>query len=412
MKNIIVTLREDYAGFDECWSEYDSRYYITTCGTAHRNNKLDDILFLQTASQMLATTGDRGLRLALRASEEYQPWVPGFYARRCGDELIVTQVNEETRLRPGDVITKINSTSPGTHRERIQKNFFYSDEPEREIWHGLLKMADHIMVRHMDASEEDIRLIRYPSSERVSQPELRVLRDGVVYLKPDWFDGSGELYTLIEESSAQLGSCNKLIIDLRTCGGNEETDYLPLLPYVFRGKHIMADLFPPELLLTNYSELNCFRKLYYMQRIFEQTGDAEIEPYINELNSLSGKGWIEEAAVQWEDIPAELTGKAPQQVVVITDTWCENAAESFVEAAKRSEAVTVIGRPTMGTLDYCGMIAVALDDDFTLTYAMSKRKAAADESGIKGRGLPVDVYIPFSAEECARDLLLEKALSI
>lgn len=413
LRDILVTLREDYAGFDELWSDYEPRYYITVCGTAHHKNIMDDLLFLRTVSQMLATTGDRNLRFALRAKEDYSPWIPGFFTRRYGDDLIVTQTRKEPRLEPGDVITRINSASPSTHRRRIQKNFFFSDVPEREIWHGLLKMADHVLVRHLDDREEDISLKRYPSTKRICRPVLRDLGKGAVYLCPDLFDGSGMVGEMAEENYGLLDRCSKLIIDLRSCDGYEESDYLPLLPYVFKGKHIVSEIIPPERLLTNFTERNCFRKYHPLQKMCEGNGgDLKLKAYIEDLKSNAGKGWIAETVDMWEDMGQEIEGRAPEQVVLLTDTWCENAGEAFVEIAQRSDRVITIGRPTMGTLDYSDRIGVVLDEDFTLTYPISKRQAVADGKTLKGKGLPVNVYVPFTPDECGRDILLEKAIKL
>ena len=40
----------------------------------------------------------------------------------------------------------------------------------------------------------------------------------------------------------------------------------------------------------------------------------------------------------------------------------------------------------------------------------SKTEDAHEGCGLRGRGLAPDVHVPFTPEECARDLVLERAL--
>ena len=43
---------------------------------------------------------------------------------------------------------------------------------------------------------------------------------------------------------------------------------------------------------------------------------------------------------------------------------------------------------------------------------MSKTKMAAEGHGMHGHGIAPDVYVPFTPEECTRDLVLERALAL
>ena len=101
---------------------------------------------------------------------------------------------------------------------------------------------------------------------------------------------------------------------------------------------------------------------------------------------------------------------APKTVVVLTDTWCRDAGEVFVQAAKRAGA-RLIGRPTLGTLDYCGDHALQLNDRFIFHYPSAVSAQAMEGRGIQDTGILPDEYIPFTPEECREDILLDIALS-
>jgi|GEM_PF-617221 len=411
LKDVILTLKEDYAGFNEVWPEYQPTFFITAAGTKHHHNELYDDLFLQYVSQMLATTGDRSLRISLDPYEDYQPWTPGFFARRIEDILVVTDVFDDDRLSPGDLIVEINKQSPGMLRKNLQKNFFYSEETEREVWHGLLKMADHMVVQKADGSREDIPLKRFPRRDMSRKSELRDLGCGTIYLDPGTFDGS--ISSFAEENRGTIADCKKLIIDLRRCNGDSDEDVLALLPFVVSGTADYKTILEQEPVLTNYTAKNCACVWYPVQQWLDENGhDDELASFVETVKSKSGAGWVEEACDRWEGVDGQLQGLAPEKVVLITDTWCENAAEAFVEIAAKQPNVTLIGRPTMGTLDYSNCVSKVLDEGYTLTWPISKRKSVISGGGTKGKGLPVDIYIPFTAEEAVKDIILEEAIKL
>ena len=98
--------------------------------------------------------------------------------------------------------------------------------------------------------------------------------------------------------------------------------------------------------------------------------------------------------------------------MILSDTWCEYAGETFIRLCKKSPRVTVLGRPTMGNIDYCNPVSILYEGRFTFTYPMSKTKAAMEGRGLSGKGVPVDVYVPWTPAECTEDILLAKALAL
>jgi len=96
-------------------------------------------------------------------------------------------------------------------------------------------------------------------------------------------------------------------------------------------------------------------------------------------------------------------------VIVLTDTWTRDGAETLALAAKRAGAI-VIGRPTLGTVDFCGDVSYALDDRFALTWPTAMTRSAANGNGVMHRGVAPDVTIHWTPEECERDILWDTAM--
>ena len=125
----------------------------------------------------------------------------------------------------------------------------------------------------------------------------------------------------------------------------------------------------------------------------------------------SGKGWVDE--VEELPVPAEtpIQRRGAEKVVVLTDTWCEQEAERFVQLAKQQGRAVLAGRPTMGTLDYTNPVMVEYDE-FIFTYPISRTAASLEGEGVDERGVQPDVLVPWTPEECTADLLAQKALTL
>jgi hypothetical protein len=390
-RQIVTILRRDHAGATLLADSFDPRYYNQAIGQAWHDNKLNELLFLRYVSQMLACTGDRHLRLALTPSEHYQPWTPGFFTRRFADSLYVTAVAGDDRFQVGERITAINGASPAVHRANIQKNFFYGDTPEREDWNGLLKMADHVDVVTGTGALQRRTLAHAVPDKGLPAPRWSLLDEDVFYLAP----GSGEG---LEDVPFPTHS-KAWIVDMRFSQGGTEEDFWPLLPYVCPQDTPLSALIDTDL-VVNYTRLNCVLKAAGLE------GIPGSQDYIQELVQKADTGLVAESEPEDNVI---VPGKAAPVVVVLTDTWCRDGGESFVQAARRAGAV-LLGRPTLGTLDFCGDVHYALDERFTLTWPTAMTAQAHAGKGILGQGIAPDIYVPWTPEECQRDVLCQRAM--
>ncbi len=394
--DIVTILRRDYAGaalLDE--RRFDPRYYNQAVGQAWHDDRLDELLFLRYINQMLACTGDRHLRLALRL-EGYTPWSPGFYTRRYGDSLCVTAVTNETRLAPGDRLTALNGGSPAKHRALFQKNFLYADTPEREDWNGALKMTDTVDVLYADGGTERLTLARYPLAPPMIERACRSMADGVLYLRPGAFDGGAAAF--IAAHTAAIQNASGLIVDLRNAYGEDEDDMLALLPFVCRADTPLSALVDSSY-YVNYTRFNCMLLAAPLVNV------PGMEETVAELARLSDSGMTLEDDGDDTVIP----GAAPARVVVLTDTWTRGAAERAALAASNAGA-RIIGRPSLGTIDFRGDVSYELDDRFVLTWPTVISAAAWEGEGVIGRGVPVRDHIPWTPGELRSDTPLDAAL--
>lgn len=404
LRAMLTILENDYAGLALSREPVDSRYYIQAAGMAWKEGKLDNLTFLRFGSQMLATTFDRSLRLHLTA-ENYTPWRAGFDVRRVGEDLFVTAVQEETRLRPGDRILRLNAISPGLHRQQFQKNFLYAREPEREMWGNVLKMTKHMLVEHPDGSREDLELHRFTGPRPARGPGLTEIAPDVLCLRVGDLGEGESVARLVDENRTALDRAKRLIIDLRATHDGDESDFLPLVPYILGKEKTMSEAVGMQTICTLYTQENCRR---WVGILSQYAGNPEADEILARLERLRGAGWVEETVDLWEDEP-EIIHPRGNETILLTDTFCEGAAESFALLAKKEQRAKLVGRATMGSLDYAGMISVLLSDEMVFTYPMSITRAARDGQGFRGKGIQPDFPLPFTPAECTRDLILEQA---
>ncbi len=415
-RDITSNVRQDYAGFEEKKARQDSFYFSTACSMAHQKGQLDDLAFLQLVNQYLATMQDRNLAFRLAEGGRYRAGSRGFGVRSFQGRLYVSRTGQETRLRPGDQLITLNNMPPALCRKRFKKNILGADLEERERWNPIMKMTGRCLVKHADGTDENVTLRRYAPETKLPRLGGRLIGKNTLYLElPHFVDGAA-VEKLVRAKEKSLARCRRLILDLRHNAGGTEAAFVPLLDYVFPEPALLRDLYEDEGLYTNYTENNCRRKVQMLEGYLPQTdaaGRRLVETIIRELKEKSGQGMVWEPDEELAADDTVVGGKGVfEKIVILSDTWCEYAGETFIRLCKKSPRVTVLGRPTMGNIDYCNPVSILYEGRFTFTYPMSKTKAAMEGRGLSGKGVPVDVYVPWTPAECTEDILLAKALAL
>lgn len=412
LKDLFLTIRNDYAGWDAKQKRHNPSPFVTMLGQAYYDRRMSSLLVLQAVSQYCAGMRDRNLKFQL-VQEGYEPFSRGFSVRRCAQGMVVDAVTQETRLHPGDKVLAINRTTP----ERIVKNLpnplLAADEPEREQWNGYLKMARDITVRHLDGTEEMLLMKRYPV-DADAEPALRELAPGALLLDPGAMNDAAALEAFVQAHQTALDGCERLVLDLRHAAGTDEEALLPLLPYIAAQDTTAGELFGDRRIRTNYTKMNCTR-LIHMLKPYLVEKDPELRQIARQLTAYyrdqSGKGWVDEVEELPVPVETHIPRRGPEKVVLLTDTWCEQESERFVQLAKQQGRAVLLGRPTMGTLDYTNPVLVEYDE-FCFTYPISRTVASLEGNGVDERGVQPDIDVPFTPEECTTDLLAQKALQL
>lgn len=413
-------LERDYAGMPEC-DDGDGGRWAAALKRAAKSRTLDDRMLYRAVQERIAGLGDHNLCFLCGPDAGYKPETCGFTVRRFGDELYVTAAPLDSRLSPGDAVERVNRARvPEALERRVGSNPVGSDVPERQDWSGLLAESAHVTVRHADGRREELRTRRWPASRLARSAAgnaFSQLDDGTCVLTVAELDDDGAA-RLLAEHEGQAKAAPRLVLDLRSCSGGIESMAYPFLDWLFDDDTNLRLLMEPEVLLTNYTEANCERRIAQIAQLkglAKTQGDEQgtlrwLDDDLAAVRANCGKGYVEET-VQPDDLPIH-AAPAGQRVFVLTDTATADAAEWLASVAACSPRATLVGRPTRGGLDYSNPLAISFDNRFIFVYPMSKTKMAAEGHGMRGKGIKPGAYVPFTPDECSRDVVLERALGL
>lgn len=441
----------------------------TSCGNAlamaSRDGRATPELFVAAARQFLASADARTCTVTCDGYEEYEL---GFETRRHGDYLYVTRACGDERLAPGMRIAAVGRNAVPFVLKNTGAEIFWGRGTDREDWDLALRMYDDIDVFPGDGHVERLSLRRFPQVEAQRSAKgtggsgsrdpgvgsaagpcagVREVATGVALLEVRSLADAAALERTLVEAAGLLARCERLVLDVRRCAGEADpASYLALLPYLTDVPRAARDVFPDVPVYTIYSQHNAERLLAPLGAAharFEIAGDdaslrlldevaADVRAKaaqvlaakralrtlperraISELPEVMpspfGDERVEPAAVVVD--AARPSHSAPRRVAVLVDSMTGVGAERLAQACMGWENVRLVGRATPGAVDYANYVTADYPDiRARLTYPISRTEASRDGHGFARCGLPLDVHVPFSPEECTSDVMLARAV--
>lgn len=378
---------------------------------AQISDGMDSERFLYIVTSYLATFGVRG-HLGFRdCNRSFLP----FMVKRYQDALYVVSVAANSQLRVGDRITQVDGLSVAEYSQQ-HKAMLYGEPAERQgdAWFTLLSFAHHVTVeRAGKVMDFPITLDgEWPKEERYSCTQLD---KGIVYMRLKDFADDIAIHRLYQANDALIRSSEYLIIDVRGNEGGNDSAYAPLFEYCMAENEPALQKGPFDAgMEINYTARNCDARLKQFERTLAQdipqaTRDM-LSAFVAELKEHRGKGFLPFGT---DESPAQPSaGTAwPRKVYVLTDENCASSGDAFVCDIRKCSKVTVIGRPTMGILDYSNCSG-QFYEDYVLIYPTSRSLYLDQGIQMRRCGIPVDIHIPWTPEHCKRDVDLDTVLSI
>lgn len=366
--------------------------------------------FYKSASAYLRLFKDRHLQLIDNSAKVFSN---GFSVRRYEDHLVVTEVFQEIELEIGDVITHLNAIKIKDIESKYN-SYFFSDDKNRQEWGVVIKQNQHLTYIRAGIAKS-YELEKFPPVHIKPNYEFKYNHSVPIFAFTD-FNNENAIENLVRENKNEILASDNLIIDVRHNAGGSDLSYFPLLPLIF-DKPIHLSELNNETMSVMYSKRNCELRIEMLNNYLKSTENLpkEMIDYIeNEIKLYRenyGKGFI---AIEEDEAFDFLIkgGSKPKNIYILTDQYCGSSGDSFVKLAKLSPKVTIVGRNTMGVLDYSNVAFLELDDHFTLMYATSRMNYLDRGLGIDNIGITPDIYVEWTPEHLVEDLDIKKVFEL
>ena len=342
----------------------------------------------------------------------------GFKVERYQDGLYVVKSADGACLDVGDKIIQVDGLPVSEFGER-HKEFLYGETESRQgdYWSNLLSYAREVTVVKKNTDNPvtcPIVLRREWDSEPLYL--CKKLNEDTAYLRLKDFSDEEQIQKLYVEHDALLRSSEYLIIDVRDNGGGTDTAFLPLLEFCLPegwGIQDLEDGIYDGGNEINYSVRNCQSRLKDLAEFRQMELPEEtlkiLEEMERELAEKQGKGFVTEESA---DLELPITGAAlPRKVYILPDSGCASSGDNFVDVMRKSPKVTVVGRPTMGILDYSNCTFRSYGE-YMFMYPTSRALYLDRGVQMRNHGVPVDVYVEWTPEHLTRDVDLETVLAL
>lgn len=324
--------------------------------------------------------------------------IEGVYKSESGSYEVALIKNENVVRTYVAVVIKTSAKgwSPGQVK-------FELIAPKLEKYEGIVYYKDHSM--HLEnfgytngilQSEEFTTYIKEGASlpkETIKEPFkeensnkytfYKSIDDSTSYVRIKTFDDhfAKEIKSVIDKNLSAITKKPNLIIDLRFNGGGSDFTYQSLLPLIYTNpiRTIGADIYStPE-------NIKSWQRIIDENKGLPKEVTNSILDVINKMKEKPNQ-FISLGSDQTDTIKTSY--QYPQKVIIMIDDGCASSCEEFLLAARQSNKVLFVGKPTAGILDYSNVRLVDFSClNYRLGYCTSRSRRipfdAIDNSGIQ-----------------------------
>ncbi|WP_439019724.1 S41 family peptidase [Bacillus thuringiensis] len=415
-KEIVSITHHDYSGCIDKEGWDNPTTYLHTIEQLERHRDLTPVQFTEIVSDYLLDFKDNHMFFKMLSNNQALNSV-GFQVKRYEDRLYVTSNLQEKRIKKGQAILALDNMKIP---ELLIKHKKYVNEStyEREKWEYVLSKSSNCTLLDENGIVTNISLQKYKQSEYTPIYSLKKYNEDTLLITLTDFTNTVAINQFIDSYKNELDSFPNLIIDVRMNRGGSDDAFFNLLPYLFEDKEI--SLFDPsDTMQLNHTERNYQLRMKDFENIdydsLDELSRLCTDLFIQDLKKNYKKGFV---SFDTSGLPLELQTlkihgrKTPNKVVILTDVTCGSSGDSFVEGAKKSLKVKVIGRPTAGVTDYSNLAVMEWADTFALYYPTSRRSIIDKGKGISRVGIQPHIYIPWTPEHIQEDVDLKLALQL
>lgn len=395
---VVSIMQNDYAGFIDK-NGWDNPEKYRKLVEELVENKENDQKFMDIVQDYLLAFKDRHVFFLKSEESELKEYDVGFKVRRFEEHLVVTEVLDDNRLEVGQKIGYLDDVPIPELSTRYQRQLYFEIN-ERQKWNALLMNHDTFEI---EGQTYRFKYFDKNAYKPVHKGEL--LNDDTLIFTFTDFINNEPVDIIIDEFKKELETVENLIIDIRTNLGGSDFAYHNLLKYIlpegenrfFNHEHRMK---------FNLTERNS-EWLIELYEGMMTSGSKHLNGMVKFIKANRGNGFVPLS----DDSDFTIMGTSkPSNIIVLTDTYCASAGDAFALTARSSPKVTIVGRDTLGVLDYANLNIRKYENKFDFYYPTSRYSDKNDEV-VTGRIKP-DIYIPWTPKQLNEDIDLIKAFEI
>ncbi|EJS55076.1 S41 family peptidase [Bacillus nitratireducens] len=415
-KEVVSITHHDYSGCIDKEGWDDPTTYLQIIAKLERQGELTHVQFTEIVHDYLLDFKDNHMFFKMYSNNQPLNSV-GFQVKRYEDRLYITSTSQEIRVKKGQSILALDNMKIPDLLIKYKKHL-NATTYEREKWDYVLSKSSSCTLIDEDGVTETITLHKYKQSEYTPIYSCKQHNKDTLLITLTDFANTDAINTLLDSHKDELNTFPNLIIDVRLNRGGSDDAFFKLLPYLFEDKEISL-LDSSDTMQLNHTKRNFHLRMK----------DIEMEDYdsLDELSKLFTDIFIQDLKKNYKKgfvtfdtsgLPKELQSlkihgrKSPSRVVILTDDTCGSSGDSFVEVAKKSLKVKVIGRPTAGLNDYSNLAVMEWADTFALYYPTSRLSIIDKGEGMSGIGIQPHIHIPWTPEHIQEDVDLKLALQL
>ncbi|MGG3675007.1 S41 family peptidase [Bacillus nitratireducens] len=415
-KEVVSITHHDYSGCIDKEGWDDPTTYLQIIAKLERQGELTPVQFTEIVHDYLLDFNDNHMFFKMYSNNQPLNSV-GFQVKRYEDRLYITSTSQEIRVKKGQSILALDNMKIPDLLIKYKKHL-NATTYEREKWDYVLSKSSSCTLIDEDGVTETITLHKYKQSEYTPIYSCKQHNKDTLLITLTDFANTDAINTLLDSHKDELNTFPNLIIDVRLNRGGSDDAFFKLLPYLFEDKEISL-LDSSDTMQLNHTKRNFHLRMK----------DIEMEDYdsLDELSKLFTDIFIQDLKKNYKKgfvtfdtsgLPKELQSlkihgrKSPSRVVILTDDTCGSSGDSFVEVAKKSLKVKVIGRPTAGLNDYSNLAVMEWADTFALYYPTSRLSIIDKGEGMSGIGIQPHIHIPWTPEHIQEDVDLKLALQL
>ncbi|MGE7864799.1 S41 family peptidase [Bacillus paramycoides] len=415
-KEVVSITHHDYSGCLDKKGWDDPTPYLNKIEQLEKHGELTPVQFTEIVGDYLLDFKDNHIFFKMTSKKQPLNSV-GFQVKRFEDRLYITSANQEKRIKKGQAILALDNIKIPDLLIKYKK-YLNETTYEREKWDYVLSKSSNCTIIDGDGVIQTITLLKYKRSDYTPIYSLEKYNEDTLLITLTDFTNTEAVNKLIDTYKNELDSFPNLIIDVRMNLGGSDDAFFKLLPYLFEDKEISlfdsSDTMQLNHTVRNYHlRMKDFEKEDYNS--LDELSKLFTDMFIQDLKKNYNKGFV---TFDTSGLPLELQTlkihgrKMPSKVLILTDITCASSGDSFVEIAKKSSKVKVIGRPTAGVNDYSNLAVMEWADTFALYYPTSRLSIIDKGEGMSGVGIQPHLHIPWTPEHIQEDVDLKVALQL